>query len=51
MYTPGECLKVETKQIDIEDNKFELSTKDFTKSSFNNIRKFITEYGEYIGKE
>lgn len=49
-YSPGEYLKVRIKEIDIENNKFVLSAKEFTKNPFKNIRKYITEGGEYTGK-
>ncbi len=50
LYSPGEYLKVRIKNIDIEKNLFELSAKDFTENPYRNIRKYITEGGEYIGK-
>lgn len=49
-YSPGENLKVRIKSIDIENNKFQLSAKDFTENPFKNIRKYIVENGEYTGK-
>ena len=49
-YTPGEYLKVRIKQIDIENNIFELSSKDFIENPYRNIRKYITEGGEYTGR-
>ncbi len=50
LYSPGEYLKVRIKNIDIEKNLFELSAKDFIENPYKNIRKYITEGGEYIGK-
>ena len=50
LYSPGEYLKVRLKQIDIENNIFELSSKDFIENPYKNIRKYITESGEYTGK-
>lgn len=49
-YSPGEYLKVRIKELDIENNKFLLSAKDFIENPFKNIRKFIVENGEYTGK-
>ncbi len=50
LYSPGEYLKVRIKQIDIENNMFELSSKDFIENPYKSIRKYITEGGEYTGK-
>lgn len=50
LYSPGEYLKVRIKNIDIENNIFELSAKDFIENPYKNIRKYITEDGEYTGK-
>lgn len=50
LYSPGQYLKVRIKQIDIENNIFELSSKDFIENPYKNIRKYITEGGEYTGK-
>lgn len=50
MYYSGEYLKVRIKNIDIDKNIFELSAKDFIENPFKNIRKYITENGEYTGK-
>ncbi len=50
IYGPGEYLKVKIKNIDIEKNIFELSAKDFIVNPYKNIRKYITENGEYTGK-
>ncbi len=49
-YIPGESLKVRIKNIDIENNTFELSSKEFTTNPFKSIRKYIVEDGEYTGK-
>lgn len=49
-YSPGEYLKVKIKNIDINNNIFELSAKEFEINPFKDIRKFITEKGEYTGK-
>lgn len=50
LYTPGEYLKVRIKDIDIQNNIFELSSKDFIQNPYKDIRKYITEKGEYAGK-
>ena len=50
LYSPGEYLKVRIKHIDILNNIYCLSAKDFTQNPFKNIRKYITEGGEYTGK-
>ena len=50
LYSPGEYLKVRIKNIDIQNNIFELSSKDFIENPYKNIRKYITEGGEYTGK-
>ena len=50
IYSPGEHLKVRIKNIDIERNTFELAAKDFIENPYKNIRKYITEDGEYTGK-
>ncbi len=49
-YIPGQYLKVRIKDIDIQKNIFELSAKDFISNPYTNIRKYITEDGEYTGK-
>lgn len=49
-YSAGQNLKVRIKNIDIENNVFELSAKDFTENPFKSIRKYIVENGEYTGK-
>ena len=50
LYSPGEYLKVRIKQLDIENNIFELSSKDFLENPYKSIRKYVTEGGEYTGK-
>ena len=50
LYSPGEYLKVRIKNIDIEKDLYVLSAKDFTENPYKNIRKYITEGGEYTGK-
>lgn len=50
LYSSGEYLKARIKNIDIKNNIFELSAKDFIEDPFKNIRKYITEGGEYTGK-
>lgn len=49
-YTVGGYLKVRIKNIDIEKDIYELSAKDFEINPFRDIRKYITENGEYTGK-
>lgn len=50
IYNPGESLKVRIKNIDIQNNIYELVAKDFTINPYKDIRKYITENGEYTGK-
>lgn len=50
LYVPGEYLKVRIKNINISNNVFDLSSKDFIENPYKNIRKYITEGGEYTGK-
>lgn len=50
LYSPGEFLKVRVKNIDIKNNIFELSAKEFLENPYKNIRKYITESGEYTGR-
>ena len=50
IYSPGQYLKVRIKKIDIEKNIFELVAKDLIENPYKNIRKYITEGGEYTGK-
>ena len=50
LYSTGEYLKVKIKDINIQKNIFNLSGKDLLENPFKNIRKYITENGEYIGK-
>lgn len=37
------------KKIDVLNNVFELSAKDFEENPFKNIRKYVTLGGEYTG--
>ena len=48
-YTVGSNLIVRIKKIDIQNNMFELSAKELIENPYKNIRKYITEGGEYIG--
>lgn len=50
LYIPGEYLKVRVKNIDIENNIFELSSKDFIENPYKTIRKYVVQNGEYTGK-
>lgn len=50
IYSPGQYLKVRIKNIDIQNSIFELSSKDFIENPYKNIRRYITEGGEYTGK-
>jgi len=50
IYSPGKYLKVRIKNIDIQNNIYELSAKDFIENPYKNIRKYLTESGEYTGK-
>lgn len=50
LYSPGEYLKVRIKNIDLENNAFELDAKCFLENPYKNIRKYIVENGEYTGK-
>lgn len=49
LYRVGDYLKVRIKTIDIENNTFELSAKEFAENPFKNIRKYISVGGEYTG--
>lgn len=49
-YLPGEYLKVRIINIDIKNDIYELSAKDLLHNPFTDIRKYITENGEYTGK-
>lgn len=49
IYKVGEYLKVKIKKIDLKNNIYELSAKEFEENPFVNIRKYITINGEYIG--
>ena len=48
LYLPGEYLKVRIKEMDIQNNVYKLSAKDFLENPYRNIRKYIIEGGEYI---
>ncbi len=50
LYLPGQYLKVRIKAINIQKGIYELSAKEFLENPYQNIRKYITEKGEYIGK-
>lgn len=50
IYSPGDYLKVKIKNIDVQNNIFELDAKCFIENPYNSIRKYITENGEYTGK-
>ena len=50
LYFPGEYLKVKIKNIDIRNNIFELSSKEFIENPYKNIRKYLINGGEYTGK-
>lgn len=50
LYKVGNYLQVRIKKIDILNNKFELSAKEFEENPFKNIRKYITINGEYTAK-
>lgn len=50
IYSPGEYLKVRITNIDIQNNIYELDAKCFIENPYKNIRKYITEQGEYTGK-
>lgn len=43
LYNVGDYLKVRIKEIDIENNIYKLSAKDFEINPFKDIRKYITE--------
>ncbi len=49
-YVVGEYLRVRVKEIDIENNFFELNAKELLDNPFNNIRRYFTENSEYTGK-
>lgn len=50
LYSPGAYLKVRIKDINLEKNHFELDAKCFIENSYECIRKYITENGEYTGR-
>ncbi len=50
IYIPGEYLKVRVKEINIEKDIYNLDAKCLIENPYKNIRKYITEGGEYTGK-
>lgn len=50
IYSPGQYMKVRIKEINLQNDIFILSAKDFLENPYKNIRKYITEGGEYTGK-
>lgn len=50
IYSPGEYIKARIKEIDIDKNIYELDAKCLIENPYKNIRKYLTEYGEYTGK-
>lgn len=50
IYAVGDYLKVRIKAMDMQNNIFDLSSKDFVENPYTNIRKYIIENGEYTGK-
>jgi small subunit ribosomal protein S1 len=50
LYSSGDYLKVRITNIDIKQNCYELDAKCFIENPYKNIRKYITESGEYTGK-
>ena len=49
IYKVGEYLRVKIKKLDISNNVYELSAKEFEENPFKNIRKYIVLNGEYTG--
>ena len=49
-FKTGDSLIVRIKKINVDNNEFELSAKEFTTNPFKNIRNYITENSEYTGK-
>lgn len=49
-YLVGDTIIVKVKKIDAINNVFELSSKELMENPYKNIRKYITENGEYIAK-
>jgi small subunit ribosomal protein S1 len=49
IYKVGDYLQVRIKNIDITNNIYELSAKDYEENPFKNIRKYISLNGEYTG--
>lgn len=50
LYNPGEYIKVRIKEIDIEKDIYVLDAKCLIENPYKNIRRYITENGEYTGK-
>lgn len=50
IYNPGDYLKARIKNIDIQNNIFEVDSKCFIENPYKNIRKYITEGGEYTSR-
>ena len=50
IYNVGDYLKVKIIKLDIKNNLYELDAKCFLENPYKEIRKYITEYGEYTGK-
>lgn len=49
IYQVGDYLQVRIKSIDIENDKYGLSAKEFEENPFKNIRKYVSLNGEYTG--
>ena len=49
IYKVGDYLQVRIKKIDIKNDVYELSRKEFEENPFKDIRKYITINGEYTG--
>ena len=49
IYKVGDYLQVRLKNMDIKNNIFELSAKDFEENPFKNIRRYISLNREYTG--
>ncbi len=49
IFKVGEYLQVKIKNIDISNNIYELSAKEYQENPFKNIRKYIALNGEYTG--
>ena len=50
LYTSGEYITARITRIDIDNNIYELDAKCMLENPYKNIRKYLTEYGEYTGK-